>query len=78
MNKKEFSVIQHNLIPRSLVVGNIAVIQLIYLLATGGNILIVSSILISILSLIAGIFKQNKYALIFGMALYLLILGFSF
>jgi hypothetical protein len=78
MNKKEFSFIQHDLIPRTLVIGNIAIIHLVYVLATGGDILTLSGIGASILLLTAGIFKQNKYALILGMVLYILILGLSF
>jgi hypothetical protein len=70
MNMKAFSLIQHKLIPTALIAGNIALVQLIYLLAKGDYNYILWATALCIISLVIGILRANKYLLLGGIISY--------
>jgi uncharacterized membrane protein YqjE len=75
---KEFKLVEHNLIPLSLFVLNLSVVQLIYLVFMAKLAsLLAFIILASTIVLIAGVVKKNKYLMAPAMTIYILALIFS-
>jgi len=74
MNKKAFALLQHWLIPTALLAGNMALVQLIYLLAQGnyGYSTILTGIAIIVLT--TGILRPKKYLLLSGIIFYTIVL----
>ncbi|MDR6782748.1 hypothetical protein ABIE26_000765 [Pedobacter africanus] len=73
---KTFAFIQHQLIPRALIAGNIAVVHLIFLLAKADYGYVLWATACCIVMLTAGIVRASKYLLIAGITAYLAVLLF--
>jgi hypothetical protein len=74
MNKKAFGLIQHKLIPTTLIAGNIALAHLIYLLEKGGNSYSLILTAVSVIVLAAAILRPHKYLLLTSIFFYAAVL----
>lgn len=75
---KEFKLVEHNLIPLSLFVLNLSIVQLIYLVFMAKLVsLLPFIILVSTIVLITGVAKKNKYLMVPAMAIYIIAFIFS-
>jgi hypothetical protein len=76
MNKKDFKILQHNLIPLALITGNVALAHFIYLLTNAhySYTLILTSF--ALLTLVVSILRPNKYLLSMAIILYIAFLSF--
>jgi hypothetical protein len=78
MNKKAFALIQHKLIPTTLIAGNIALVHLIYLLEKGGSTYSLVLTAGSVIVLTTAILRPHKYLLLMGIFFYAAVLLLTF
>ncbi len=75
---KEFKLVEHNLIPLSLFVLNLSVVQIIYLAFSAKLFSVIAFIvLFCTLILVAGVARKNKYLMAPAIMAYILTLIFS-